>query len=364
MITKTCFAPDGSMIASAGNDASLRLWSPQTGAPVYTLFPHTNQVGAMAFSPDATFLATGGGCLDNDIRLWGCSNGVLLQTTPLLTIGQVFTNGVTALAVSPDTSLIAVGGDRVEQGIHLWNRFSVSQAYNFGGYNGTAALAFSPNGRYLADGGMFSSGTIRLWDLTNNNLAFTFNGHTCTVVSLSFNPTGTLLASAGQTDGLINIWTNGLVTPLCSLSMSAGARVVAFSPDGTLLAAAGSDCIQMWQTSNWTPVWTCTSETVGINALSFSPNGAFLLFGREDGTLGRMWNPLALPVQIYLGATKAGQFTISNPSYSPYLSVQATSNFVSWNTLTNIVAGTNLLQVTDPSSSPPPVRFYRVSTPQ
>jgi WD40 repeat protein len=358
MITKTCFAPDGSMIASAGNDASLRLWTAQTGAPAYVLAPHTGQVGAMAFSPDATFLVTGGGGLDNNICLWRSSNGAWLQTIPSL-----FTNGVTALAVSPDTSLIASAGDRYEQVIKLWHRSTGGLAGAFAGHtNGTAVLAFSPNGQYLASGGMFSSGTIKLWNMANGHCDFTFNGHNCTVVSISFNPTGTLLASAGQTDGLINIWTNGSVTPLLSLTLSAGARAVAFSPDGTLLVAGGSDSIQMWQTSNWQPVWTCTTETVGISALNFSPNGAFLVYGREDGTVGRMWNPQAAPVQLWLGATQPGRFTIANPSYSPFLTVQTSSDLAQWNTLTNLVVATNVVQVADPS--PPPVRFYRVSTPQ
>jgi len=363
-ISRTCVDPDGSMVATAGNDAYLRLLNAQTGAPAYVLAPHTNQISALAFSPDATFLASGGGCLDNEICLWSCSNGAWLQTIP-----SAFTNGVNALAVSPDTTLIAAGGDRYEQVIKIWYRADGSLGGTFAGHsNGTSVLAFSPNGQYLASGGMFYSGTIKLWDLTMGQLAFTYNGHACTVVSISFNPTGTLLASAGQTDGLINIWGNGSATPLLSLnSMSAGARAVAFSPDGTLLVAGGSDSIQMWRTSDWTPVWSCSTEMVGINSLSFSPNGTFLNFGRDDGTVGRLWNPLAAPVSLTLWPAQAGSFTIANPSHSPFLSVQDSADLVHWSTLTNLVPATNAFQFTDhspPLSPPPNQRFYRVTTPQ
>jgi WD40 repeat protein len=365
MTTRTVFSPDGSMIASAGNDGFLRLWSPQTGAPLTNaLAAHTNQISALAFSPDATFLVSAGGCLDNDISVWSCSNGVLLHTNPILTIRSLFTNGVTALAVSPDTTLIASAGDRYEQVIKLWNRSTGSLVATYAGHtNGTAALAFSPNGQYLASSGMFYSGTIDLWEVANGTCPVTCAGSTCTVVSISFNPTGSLLASAGQTDGLVKVWstaTGALQTSLGGLA--AGARAVAFSPDGTLLAAAGSDSIQIWQVSNWQSLWSLTNETVGINSLNFSPNGTYLIFGREDGTVGRIWNPEAAPVYLTLGATQAGKFTISNPSYSPYLTVQTSSNFASWNTLTNLAANTNVVQVADPA--PPRLRFYRVSTPQ
>ena len=359
MVTRSCVAPDGSLVACADADGAVRLFAAQSGASACVITAHTNQVSALAFSPDATFLVSGGGCLDNSICIWDCSNGGQLQS-----IAGLFANGVTALAVSPDTSLIAAAGDRTDQVIQIWNRSNSNLLYTLAGHSdGTAVVAFSPNGQFLASGGMFSSGTIKLWDMSNGSCPVTYAGHTCTVVSISFNPTGTLLASAGQTDGLIKIWTNGSVTPLCSLnSLASGARAVAFSPDGTLLAAGGSDTIQIWQTSNWQPIWSRSSETVGISTLGFSPNGTFLVFGREDGTLGRIWNPLATPVTMTLSSAQAGQFTIANPSYSSFLSVETSSDLAHWNVLTNLVAATNVVQVIDSSSSP--ARFYRVSTPQ
>jgi hypothetical protein len=76
-----------------------------------------------------------------------------------------------------------------------------------------------------------------------------------------------------------------------------------------------------------------------------------------------MWNPLAVPVLLTLGITQAGRLTITNPAYSPFLTVRTSSDLARWNVLTNLVAATNLVQVTDPSS-PSPARFYRVSTPE
>ena len=101
----------------------------------------------------------------------------------------------------------------------------------------------------------------------------------------------------------------------------------------------------------------------GINSLSFSPNGTFLNFGRDDGTVGRLWNPLAAPVSLTLWPAQAGSFTIANPSFSPFLSVQTSSDLVQWSTLTNLVPATNAVQFTDHSPLPKD-RFYRVTTPQ
>jgi WD40 repeat protein len=45
-------APDGSWLASASHDTTVRIWDPATGIIRYTLTGHTRPVVALAVAPD------------------------------------------------------------------------------------------------------------------------------------------------------------------------------------------------------------------------------------------------------------------------------------------------------------------------
>ena len=66
-VNAVAWSPDGTRLATAGDDGTTRLWDPTTGEQLTTLTGHTGSVNAVAWSPDGTRLATAG---DDARRLW------------------------------------------------------------------------------------------------------------------------------------------------------------------------------------------------------------------------------------------------------------------------------------------------------
>jgi WD40 repeat protein len=64
------FSPDGSLVASACCDRTVKLWDVASGKLLHSL-RHGDEVITVTFSPDGMLLASGG--YDNQIYLWGVS---------------------------------------------------------------------------------------------------------------------------------------------------------------------------------------------------------------------------------------------------------------------------------------------------
>jgi WD40 repeat protein len=62
------FNPDGTRLASAGNDKTVTVWDAATGQEVLTLTGHASVVQSVAFSPDGQRLASASE--DRTVKVW------------------------------------------------------------------------------------------------------------------------------------------------------------------------------------------------------------------------------------------------------------------------------------------------------
>ena len=99
------------MLASGGDDQTVRLWDSHTGECLRLLQGHTNSVNSVCFSPDGSVLASGS--YDQTVRLWDTHTGACLRLL------QGHTSWVWSVCFSPDGSVLASGSN--DQTVRLWD---------------------------------------------------------------------------------------------------------------------------------------------------------------------------------------------------------------------------------------------------
>ena len=156
-IADVAYSPTGELIATAGSDNRVKLWSAPGGVLVRSLTGHTNDVSTVAFSPDGSLVASGAGGWDDSgessIKIWRTADGVLLRTLEGAGLW------VYDLAFSPDGAyLSSTGRDRANPNAYSIRFWSVSDGeleaeYAYGPYTyGVQALEYAPRGGGLAFG--------------------------------------------------------------------------------------------------------------------------------------------------------------------------------------------------------------------
>ena len=69
------WSPDGTFIASGGSDKTVRVWSTLTGETRLVYSGHTDQVNDISWSPDGKSIASSG---DGTVQVWDATTGRLI----------------------------------------------------------------------------------------------------------------------------------------------------------------------------------------------------------------------------------------------------------------------------------------------
>src|SRR5262249_12187761 len=198
-------APDGKLLASAGDDAVISLWDPATRQLRTKLTGHQDWILCLAFSSDGKRLASGGS--DGIVRLWDVAAGRKVLEIPAKASAPPNTPApplptVLALAFSPDNQQLALGGTDAQ--IHLAQVADGKVVRSLPGHAGSiTALLYHPSGSLLVSAS--KDRTLRLWNPANGQALKTLEGHTAWVQGVTWLAQGTRLASVGA-DQTVRLW--------------------------------------------------------------------------------------------------------------------------------------------------------------
>jgi DNA-binding beta-propeller fold protein YncE len=266
------FSPDGTVLATASEDETARLWNPAAGGPFLTLRGHYAWVRGIAFSPDGALLATASG--DKTVRLWCPDRDSAVRVL------SGHAGAVLSVAFSPDGALLASAS--AEGKVRLWDVASGRLRQSMIGHVGAVrSVAFSPDGAVLATG--CDDESIRLWSPRRGVVIRTLDGHGGAVRSVAFSPDGVILATGGD-DRVIRLWDPETGSAKGALAGHVGwIRALSFSPDGSLLASASDDhTVRLWNPDAGTLIGTLTGHTDAVWAVAFSPDGRLLATASDD----------------------------------------------------------------------------------
>lgn len=327
------WSPDDARLLTVNANGAARVWSAETGDLLLTLAGHEGIAYDALWSPDGERIVTGG--TDGTLRMWDAETGDALFVVREH-VGEVRPYW------SPDgTRILTVAADMTGA---IWDADTGEQLVSLPGHGSGEMLrgAWSPDGARVATTGQDT--TTRIWDAETGEPLLTLQGHGNWVIRASWSPDGRYLATTGL-DSTARIWDTDSGEAVWVLDgfdgWTAGAD---WTQDGRLLVTSldGTARVVDVETGE-------TLLTVSIDASFYSgrwsPDGARFAIGATDG-YARIWDGtsgellvVAPPAEAVVAEGVATTPRPTSPSPDPVITADTQPAIVGQNAGSNPVGG-------------------------
>lgn len=168
-VVSVAFSSDASLLASGSDDSTVKVWDTETGRCLHTLTGHSLRVNTVALSPNSSRLASGSSV--GTIRIWDPVTGRCLHTL------NEHTKRVNMVAFSPDSSQLASGSK--DNTVKVWDTETGRCLHTLGdntvsgnGRDGQYWVVFSPDSNLLVSLAEFE---VSVWDLSTRRCRHAFD---------------------------------------------------------------------------------------------------------------------------------------------------------------------------------------------
>jgi len=228
------YSADGSMVASGGNDGTIKLWRAADGMLLRTLTGHQvpnpqllATVQSVAFSPDGTLLASAGN--DGTIFVWRVADGTVAQTLSAFIAGQNGCLSPCGLAFSPNGQMLGLGtAAGLQMGLRIWRVADWTVLFESSSYG---AFSFSPDPSTPDRVAAMTSNGFKIIQIPSGAVLLSVT--TGAPAGPTFSPDAQLIVAGA----VYNALDGSLVSSPGASSFVFGG--FAFSPDGQTLAFSG-----------------------------------------------------------------------------------------------------------------------------